>query len=57
VKAAWIILGLVAAYLAGQLYAFWRSRNDNIAKPPPGGWKKPADWDDEDDDWPKQPGG
>jgi hypothetical protein len=57
VKAALIILGLVAAYLAGQLYTVWRSRNDNIPGPPPGGWNKPEDWDDEDDDWPQPPRG
>jgi len=57
VKVALIILGLVAAYLAAQLYTFWRSRGDNIVGPPPGGWKKPADWDDEEDDWPQPPKG
>jgi hypothetical protein len=54
-KVALVILGLVIAYLAGQLYTFWRSRNDNIVEPPPGGWKKLTDEDDEEDDWPDQP--
>ena len=49
-----IILGLAAAYLVGQLLIFWRSRNDNLPKTPPGGWKKPGDEDDEDD-WPQRP--
>ena len=56
-KLALIILGLAAAYLAAQLYTIWRTRNDGIAKPPPGGWKRPEDWDDDEDDWPQQPGG
>lgn len=52
-KIAWIVIGLAAAYLAGQLYTLWRSRRDDIP-PPPGGWKK-GDWDD-DDDWPDAKG-
>lgn len=56
-KLALIILGLVAAYLAAQLYTIWRTRHDGIVKPPPGGWKRPENWDDEEDDWPQQPGG
>ncbi len=55
-KIALIILGLAAAYLAGQLLMVWRSRNANLPPPPPGGWKKPAGWDEEDDDWPTPPG-
>lgn len=55
-KIAWIIIGLVAAYLAGQLLMFWRSRNRNLPKPPPGGWKQTPGWDDEEDDWPERPG-
>ena len=51
-KAALILLGLAAIYLVGQLFMVWRSRHANLPKPPPGGWKKPAGWDDEDDDWP-----
>lgn len=50
-KAGLILLGLAAIYLVGQLFMVWRSRNANLPKTPPGGWKKPADWD-EDDDWP-----
>jgi hypothetical protein len=45
------ILGLAVAYLVGQLYMVWRSRNANLPKTPAAGWKKQADWDDEDDDW------
>ncbi len=50
-KAAWIIIGLVAAYLAGQLLIVWRSRKTGLPRPPPGGWKKYDD-DEEEDDWP-----
>lgn len=50
-KTAWIIIGLVAAYLVGQLLIVWRSRKTGLPRPPPGGWKK-FDDDDEDDDWP-----
>ena len=52
---AWIFIGLAAAYLAGQLLIFWRSRNQNIPPPPPDGWKQTPGWDEEDDDWPKGP--
>jgi hypothetical protein len=48
-KAALVIVAIVAAYLAGQLYSFWRSRKDDIPPAPPGGWKKSDDWDEEDD--------
>ena len=55
-KIALIILGLAAAYLVGQLLMVWRTRNDNLPTPPPGGWKKQANWDDdEDDDRPTPP--
>lgn len=56
-KIALVIVGLVAAYLVGQLLIFWRSRNRNIPPPPPGGWKQAPGWDDEDDDWPSKPSG
>jgi hypothetical protein len=56
-KVALIILGLAAAYLIAQLYMLWRSRNDNLPEPPPGGWKEPEDWDDAEDDWPQPPKG
>jgi hypothetical protein len=58
VKTALIILGLAAAYLVGQLLMVWRSRNDNLPAPPPGGWKKQDNWDegdDKDDDRPPPP--
>jgi hypothetical protein len=54
-KIAWIVIGLAAAYLVGQLYTLWRSRRDDIPPPPPGGWKK-GDWDDDEDDWPDAKG-
>ena len=52
---ALIIVGLAAAYLIGQLLIFWRSRNQDIPPPPPGGWKQTPGWDDEGDDWPERP--
>ena len=39
-KAGLILLGLAAIYLVGQLFMVWRSRNANLPKTPPGGWKK-----------------
>lgn len=52
-KTGLILLALAAIYLVGQLVMTWKTRHDNLPKPPPGGWKK-GDWDDEDDDWPKR---
>lgn len=49
-----IILGLAVAYLVGHLLMVWWSRNANLPKPPPGGWRKSGDWD-HDDDWPGPP--
>lgn len=54
-KVGLLFLALAAIYLVGQLVMTWKTRNDNLPKPPPGGWKK-GDWDDEDDDWPKRDG-
>jgi hypothetical protein len=54
-KVGLIFLALAAIYLVGQLVMTWKTRSDNLPKPPPGGWKK-GDWDDEDDDWPKRDG-
>ena len=51
-KVALLILGLAAAYLVGQLFMVWRTRNANLPSPPPGGWRKPADGDEDEDDWP-----
>jgi hypothetical protein len=55
-KIGWIIIGLVAAYLVGQLMMVWRTRNQ-VPPPPPGGWRK-GSFDDEDedaDDAPRKP--
>ena len=52
-KIGLLFLALAAIYLVGQLLMIWKTRNDNLPKPPPGGWTK-GDWDDEDDDWPKR---
>jgi hypothetical protein len=49
---ALLIVGLVAAYLVGQLLKVWRSRNVDLPAPPPGGWKRGGSWDDDEDDWP-----
>ncbi len=57
VKVALLIVGLVAAYLVGQLLMFWHSRHQNLPKPPAGGWKQRPGWEDEDDDWPTRPPG
>jgi len=57
VRIALLIIGLVAAYLVGQLLMFWYSRNQNLPKPPPDGWQQKPGWEDEDDDWPKRPPG
>jgi len=54
-KIGLIFLALGVIYLVGQLLMAWNTRNDNLPKAPPGGWKK-GDWDDEDDDWPKRDG-
>ena len=56
-KVALVIVGLVAAYLVGQLLMLWYSRNQNLPKPPPGGWKQRQGWEDEKDDWPERPPG
>lgn len=50
-----VILALAVIYLVGQWLMVWTSRNANLPKPPPDGWKQRG-WDDEDDDWPKQGG-
>jgi len=55
VKVGLILLGLAAAYLVGHLLMVWRSRNANLPKAPPGGWKKSAGWDDDEDDGPSSP--
>jgi len=55
VKFGLVLLALAAIYLVGQLLMVWRSRNLNLPKPPPGGWKQ-GTWEDEDDDWPKRGG-
>ena len=56
-KVALLIVGLVAAYLVGQLLMLWYSRNQNLPKPPAGGWKQRREWEDEQDDWPGRPPG
>jgi hypothetical protein len=55
VKIGLIILGLAAAYLIGHLFMVWRSRNSNLPERPAGGWKKPEEWDEDEDDWPDPP--
>ncbi len=54
-KIGLIILGLAAAYLIGHLFMVWRSRNANLPERPAAGWKKPEEWDDDEDDWPDPP--
>jgi hypothetical protein len=54
-KAGLVLLALAAIYLVGQLVMTWKTRNDNLPKPPPGGWKQIGD-DEEEDDWPKRDG-
>jgi hypothetical protein len=55
-RLGWIIIGLVAAYLVGQLMMVWRTRNQ-VPPPPPGGWRKGVFEDevDEADDVPRKP--
>lgn len=48
---AWIIIGLVAAYLVAQLMMVWRTRNQ-VPPPPPGGWRKGSFPDEEADEDP-----
>jgi hypothetical protein len=50
-RVAWIIIGLVAAYLIAQLMMVWRTRNQ-VPPPPPGGWRKGSFPDEEDEDDP-----
>lgn len=58
VKGAWIIIGLVAAYLVGQLMMVWRTRNQ-VPPPPPGGWRSGRFEDEvegeDGDDAPRKP--
>jgi hypothetical protein len=57
VKVAWIIIGLVAAYLVAQLLMIWRTRNQ-VPPPPPGGWRRGTFEDEEEadkDDGPRRP--
>jgi hypothetical protein len=54
VKIAWIIIGLVAAYLVAQLMMIWRTRNQ-VPPPPPGGWKSGSFDDEEQEEPPRKP--